>query len=107
MPEKAIGKNCLTFDELMTLVTEVVNKVEGVLNSKHLTYVYSDDIIEPLTPSNLLVGYRVLTLPDDTISQDVDNEHTPGNFTKKAAHLVKTLTNFWKCWEQEYLLELN
>ena len=107
MPEKAIGKNCLTFDELMTLVTEVVNEVEGVLNSKHLTYVYSDDIIEPLTPSNLLVGYRVLTLPDDTISQDVDNEHTPGNFTKKAAHLVKTLTNFWKSWEQEYLLELN
>ena len=44
---KAIGKNCLTFDELLTLVTEV----EGVLNSRPLTYVYSDDITEPLTPS--------------------------------------------------------
>ena len=53
----AIGKNCLTFDELLTLVTEV----EGVLN-----------ITEPLTPSHLLVRYRILTLPDDTVSQDVE-----------------------------------
>ena len=54
---KAIGKNCLTFDELLTLVTEV----EGVLN-----------ITEPLTPSHLLVRYRILTLPDDTVPQDVE-----------------------------------
>ena len=96
---KAIGKNCLTFDELLTLVTEVVNEVEGVPNSKPLTYVYSDDITEPLIPSHLLVGYRVLTLPDDTISQDVDDKHTPGNFTRKAAHLVKTLKNFLEMLE--------
>ena len=99
---KAIGKNCLTFDELLTLVTEV----EGVLNSRPLTYVYSDDVTEPLTPSHLLVGYRILTLPDDTVSQDADDEHTPGNLTRRGAHLAKTLTNFWKRWKQEYLLEL-
>ena len=99
---KAIGKNCLTFDELLTLVTEV----EGVLNSRPLTYVYSDDITEPLTPSHLLVGYRILTLPYDTVFQDVDEEYTPENLTRKAAHLAKTLTNFWKRWTQEYLLEL-
>ena len=98
----AIGKNCLTFDELLTLVTEV----EGVLNSRPLTYVYSDDITEPLTPSHLLVGYRILTLPDDTVSKDLDDEYTPGNLTRRAAHLVKTLRNFWKRWKREYLLEL-
>ena len=80
--------------------------MKGVLNSRPLTYVYSDDVMEPLTPSHLLVGYRILTLPDGTVSQDVDDEHTPGNLTRRGAHLAKTLTNFWKRWKQEYLLEL-
>ena len=74
---KAIGKNSLTFDKLLTLVT----RVEGVRSLKPLTYVYSDDITEPLTPISSLVGHRILTLPDDTISQDSNDEHTPGNLT--------------------------
>ena len=44
MLRKAIGKNSLTFDELLTLVIEV----EGVLNSRPLTYVYANDVTEPL-----------------------------------------------------------
>ena len=77
MPEKGYWQELSNFDELLTLVTEM----KGVLNSRPLTYVYSDDVTEPLTPSHLLVGYRILTLPDDTVSQDVDDEHTPGNLT--------------------------
>ena len=38
--------------------------VEAVLNSRPLTYIGSEDATEPLTPSHLLVGFRVLTLPD-------------------------------------------
>ena len=91
----AIGKNCLTFDELLNLMTEV----EGVLNSRPLTYAYSDDITEPLTPSYFLVGYRILTLPDDTVSRDVDDEYTPGSFTRRAAHLVETLDEFLETLE--------
>ena len=52
---KVIGRNCLTYDELLTLITEV----EAVLNSRPLTYVSSEDVDEPLTPSHLLVGYRI------------------------------------------------
>ena len=83
-----------------------MTEVEAVLNSRPLTYVYSDDATEPLTPSHLLVGYRILTLPDDAVSQDVDDEHTPGNLTRRGAHLAKTLTNFWKRWKRKYLLEV-
>ena len=99
---KAIGKDSLTFDELLTLVVEV----EGVLNSRPLTYVYADDVTEPLTPSHLLTGYRILTLPDASVPADTDDDYSPENLTRRAAHLAKTLERFWKRWKREYLLEL-
>ena len=68
---KAIGRNCLTYDELLTLVIEV----EAVLNSRPLGYVSSEDAEEPLTPSHLLVGYRVMSLPDTSVPDDPD--YTP------------------------------
>ena len=56
---KTIGSARLTYDELLTSVTEV----EMILNSRPLTHLSSDDVEEePLTPSHLLLGYRVLSL---------------------------------------------
>lgn len=57
---KTIGSARLTYDELLTSVTEV----EMIINSRPLTYQSSEDAEEPLTPSHLLLGYRVLSLPD-------------------------------------------
>ena len=47
-----IGQAKFSFDELLTAVTEV----EEIVNSRPLSYVTSDDLEEPLTPSHLLVG---------------------------------------------------
>ena len=41
--KKTLGSARLTYEELLTVLTEV----EGVLNSRPLTYVYGDDIEEP------------------------------------------------------------
>jgi hypothetical protein len=57
---KMIGTSRLTYDELMTAVIEV----EGIINSRPLTYMSSGEMLEPLTPSHLLCGRRILTLPD-------------------------------------------
>ena len=51
----------LTFDELQTAIVEV----ESIVNSRPLTYVSSSDLEEPITPSHLLIGRRVLNLPDN------------------------------------------
>ena len=59
---KTIGSARLMYDELLTAVTEV----EMILNSRPLSYLSSDDVEEPLTPSHLLIGCRVLTLPEPT-----------------------------------------
>ena len=99
---KAIGKSGLSFDELLTLVIEV----EGVLNSRPLTYVYDTDVTEPLTPSHLLVGYRILSLPDTSLSDDPADDYSPGKISRRSAHLARTLDHFWRRWKREYLLEL-
>ena len=95
--KKSVGKNCLFYDELLTLVTEV-------LNSRPLTYVSSEDIEEPLTPSHLLGGYRILTLPDPPIPDDQD--YSPEGLTRRMSHLSRILQHFWNRWKREYLLEL-
>ena len=61
VPKKDDRQARFSFDELLTAVTEV----EAIFNSRPLSYVTSDDIDEPLTPSHLLIGQRVLSLPDD------------------------------------------
>lgn len=97
---KSVGRNCLSYDEFLTLIIEV----EAVLNSRPLAYLSSEDVEEPLTPSHLLVGYRILTLPDPTIPDDPD--YSPEGMTRRMSHLSRVLKHFWNRWKKEYLLEL-
>ena len=103
---KIIGQAKFSYDELNTALVEV----EAIVNSRPLTYVSSDDLEEPLTPLHLLVGRRLLSLPDDlyyTVDQD-DEEFTvtDDTFRKRAKHLNNVINHFWNRWVKEYLLEL-
>ena len=40
-------------------------EIEAVLNSLPLSYVSSEDMEEPITHSHLVVGRRILSLPDN------------------------------------------
>ena len=102
--KKIIGKAVLSYDELLTAVTEV----EMILNSRPLSYISTEDIEEPLTPSHLLVGRRVLSLPDPAHSQieDDDLEISGNRLTKRMRYLNRTLNHFWRRWKAEYLMEL-
>lgn len=55
--KKTLGSASLTYGERITVLTEI----ENVLNSRQLTYVYEDEIEEPLTPSLLMLGRRLLS----------------------------------------------
>ena len=56
---KLVGQAHFTHGELLTAVVEI----EVVLNACSLSYTLPDTE-EPLTPSHLLCGYRLLSLPD-------------------------------------------
>ena len=101
---KTIGGAKLTYEELLTVVIEA----EMILNSRPLSYVSTEDLEEPLTPSHLLCGRRLLSLPDDNTSDspDFDPEITQGELNKRMHHLSNVMNHFWRRWRNEYLLEL-
>ena len=103
--KKTVGRKSLTHDELLTLVTEV----EAVLNSRPISYVSSEDTEEPLTPSHLITGHRILSLPDTTVvgeEEDPGYEPTRSHLTRRMSHLAVLKERFWRRWRQEYLQEL-
>ena len=64
--KKCLRNARLNYDELSTTLVEV----EAVLNSRPLTYVY-DKFEESLTPSHLVIGRRILSMPSKNYSIDV------------------------------------
>ena len=75
MPRKAIGKVCLTYDQLHTLVVEA----EAVVNTRPLVYV-DDDINSSitLTPADFLTLNPKTGMPDAQSESDYpDLEYKP------------------------------
>ncbi|XP_065902306.1 uncharacterized protein [Dysidea avara] len=104
---KTIGRARLTYEELMTALTEV----EMIINSRPLSFVSSEDVEEPLTPSHLIVGRRILSLPDSSFQHVVNDSDynvqvTHDSLSRRMDHLNKVLNHFWKRWKTEYLLQL-
>ena len=58
--EDMVGQAKLLLDELHTAIVEI----KSIVNSRPLPYLASSDMEEPLTPSHLLIGRRVLNLLD-------------------------------------------
>ena len=103
--KKLMGRAHFSLDELTTALAEI----EAVLNSRPLSYVSSTDMEEPITPSNLVVGHRILNLPDNiNYLSDLDEEFvlTKGQVLRQVKHLNNVLNHFWRRWRTEYLNHL-
>ena len=91
---KILYRAFLSYDEMTTLLKEI----ESIINSRPITYVYNDEVVEPLTPSHLLIGKRTTQLPTDEIySNDSDDRN---RYRERLRGL------FEKRWKKEYLAEL-
>lgn len=98
---KTIGQARLSYDELLTAVTEV----EAIINSR-----------PPRT--SLLMIWRnlslhcrqLLCLPDNLCCQgeieDSDFQISANDLSRRVKHLNNTLNQFWRRWKHEYLIKL-
>ena len=88
----------------------MVVKIEAVVNYCALSYKSFADYEEPLTPSHLMVGQRLLNLPDYLGHfcgpGDEDFEVNASQLTRRMKYLANVLNHFWKRWRSEYLNEL-
>ena len=94
----------VTSEELYTVLTEI----ESTLNSRPLTFVSTEDLDEPITPSHLINGRRISSLPDaDKPGEEgrVEEMHKT-KAAKRVCYLRTLKEHLWLRWKEEYLLEL-
>lgn len=100
--KRVLGRAVVTFEELQTLVVEI----ESSLNDRPITFVSDNlDDVNALTPSQLLYGYKLGSLPDPL--PEVDHDFlTSGLLNARQRIYSKLKSHFWKMWHHEYLLAL-
>ena len=76
-----------------------------MLNSRPLTYV-GDQIIEPLTPSHLVIGKRLLSSNTHGDFDAEEEDQSRASLTKRQRFLQSRLEHFVRRWKNEYLTEL-
>ena len=93
-----VGNAGLTDDELNTSIKEV----EGLMNSRPLTYEGADERDEPaLTPNHFLIGQAGGQLAPRVADEVAYN---PRNRWRLVQDLIK---KFWNRWRKEYMAALN
>lgn len=98
---KVIGRSCLSFEELSTLLTEV----EGIVNARPLTYVHDDQdgISFALSPSQLINGRRIQPTPNSSHFEIIS---TNESLTRRVKHQRRLLNQFTATWRRDYLFNL-
>ena len=100
--KRKLGRAFLHFDELSTALVQV----EGIINSRPLSFVYSEPgEPEPISPNDILIGKKNTVLsPVCEIAEPVDDSEE--GIRRRIKHKNALVTQFFKRWRDEYLLEL-
>ena len=103
--KKSIGREKLSFTELLTALFEVQN----VLNNRPLCFVYDVDVSDVLTPNCLLYGRNLDR--ENKIVEEIDFGVIEGSdlyrdLWERKVTLQIVVGHFWSVWYREYLLGL-
>ena len=100
---RRLGNASLKADELETFLIGA----EAVINSRPLTYQYEDfNEPIPISPSDILVGRRLTTLPIAERSVE-PTTISRGEISKQFRIREQLAAQFWEKWMKEYLQERN
>ena len=98
---RSLGKSMLTYCEMYTVLTEV----ESRINDRPLTYV-AEDQTSYLTPSQLMTGYKLNSLPVPVEESEFVNQSSEAVLNKRLKKVLLNIDNSWNLWHSQYLLLL-
>ena len=100
---KVLGRALINLEELRTLVSEL----EATVNDRPLTYVVGElEDLEPLTPSMLVHGRRLIPYPfnfDEESLEDPTYMEGSKEMNVRLEYITKLSKHLWKRWSNEYL----
>ena len=90
--KKCVGTANLSYNELHTMVTGI----EAIMNSRPVTYLYSEEIEDPLTLSHLLCGRKLTSLPkfQPEKKEDRNFDEREEFYRKREQYLARVLRHF-------------
>ena len=100
--KKIVGRARLTLEELQTTLAEI----EAVLNSRPLTYSSAEDVSTVITPSHLVNGKRLISLPQEEIFKVTGAENSRSEIMQRKDYVNRFLQHFHNRWIKENLTEL-
>lgn len=93
---KTLGNTRLSYEELLTVLTEV----ECTLNARLLTYEYNEVDEEVLTPSHLIYGRRIKSIPNEIV--EPDDVVSGAQCLARFKYLSTRSAHFWNRWRREF-----
>ena len=101
---KTLKNARLTQEERLTTITEI----EATINSRPFCYVYSEEVDNVLKPSHVIIGKRILNIPDPESPKNAEiiyESDTLSVITKRMKFLATILRQYWTQWKH-HLTEL-
>ena len=100
---KVIGKSRLSYEDLETVLIQI----ESIVNSRPLTFITTEEVCEPLTPSHLIYGERLISAINNEYIDDTTFDISSEQCSNCVKCIQKLLDHYWSRFSKEYLQELS
>ena len=100
---KVIGKSKSSYEELEILLIQI----ESIVNFRPLTFITTEEVCEPFTPSHLVYGKRLVLAIDNKYINDTAFDILSEQCSNRVKCIQKLLVHYWSRFTKEYLQELS
>ena len=99
---KVIRKSKLSYKKLETVLIQI----ESIVNSRSLTFTATEEVCEPLTPSHLTYGKRLISAINNEYIDDTTFDISSEQCSNCVNYIQNLLDHYWSRFRKEYLQEL-